>query len=71
MVQMLEKLQAIEKKREKRNLGDGLAAIERQHKEGKLTVRERINKLLDPGTFYEIDPWICLLYTSPSPRDRG
>jgi len=55
---MLEKLQAIEKKREKRNLGDGLAAIERQHKEGKLTVRERINKLLDPGTFYEIDPWI-------------
>lgn len=58
MVWMLEKLQAIEKKREKRNLKDVLAAVERQHEEGKLTARERINKLLDPGTFYELDPWI-------------
>ena len=28
--------------------------IERQHKRGKLTVRERIEKLADPGSFQEI-----------------
>ncbi len=29
--------------------------IEAQHKKGKLTARERINVLLDPGTFVEYD----------------
>ena len=28
--------------------------VERQHDGGKLTVRERIARLLDPGTFHEI-----------------
>ncbi len=32
----------------------GAANIERQHKAGRLTVRERIEKLLDPGSFHEI-----------------
>ena len=27
------------------------AAVEKQHAKGKLTARERIEKLLDPGTF--------------------
>src|ERR671915_433262 len=31
------------------------AAIERQHARGKLTVRERLEKLLDPGSFVELD----------------
>src|SRR4051794_26256738 len=31
------------------------AAIERQHKRGKLTARERIDLLVDPGSFVEID----------------
>ena len=31
-------------------LGGGLAAIEKQHKKGRLTARERIELLLDPGT---------------------
>ena len=33
--------------------GGGAERIERQHKTGKLTARERINALLDPGTFQE------------------
>ena len=31
------------------------AAYERQHARGKLTARERIDALLDPGTFVELD----------------
>src|SRR5438445_4651583 len=31
------------------------AAVERQHARGKLTARERIDLLLDPGTFVELD----------------
>ena len=26
---------------------------------------------LDPEKGYRRHPWVCLLYTSPSPRDRG
>ena len=40
-----------------------------QHPKGKLSAYERIDLLLDEGSFTEIDD--CLLYTSPSPRDRG
>src|SRR5271170_2952040 len=32
--------------------GGGAKKIERQHKDGKLTARERIAKLIDPGTFF-------------------
>jgi propionyl-CoA carboxylase beta chain len=35
--------------------GGGKARIERQHTAGKLTARERIELLLDPGSFVEID----------------
>jgi propionyl-CoA carboxylase beta chain len=35
--------------------GGGEARIERQHAAGKLTARERIELLLDPGSFVEID----------------
>ena len=31
------------------------AAVERQHARGKLTARERIDLLLDPGSFIEMD----------------
>jgi acetyl-CoA carboxylase carboxyltransferase component len=32
----------------------GADKVERQHASGRLTVRERIDRLLDPGSFYEI-----------------
>ena len=36
-------------------LGGGKERIEEQHKKGKLTARERIELLLDPGSFVELD----------------
>src|SRR5512142_876890 len=35
--------------------GGGEARVKKQHEAGKLTARERITLLLDPGTFVEID----------------
>ncbi|HVW36379.1 MAG TPA: carboxyl transferase domain-containing protein, partial [Pirellulales bacterium] len=38
--------------------GGGQAAIERQHAKGRLTARERIDRLIDPGMpFFEIGLW--------------
>ncbi|MBI5566354.1 MAG: acyl-CoA carboxylase subunit beta [Chloroflexi bacterium] len=39
------------------NQGGGEARTEAQHAKGKLTARERIDQLIDPGTFHEIDPY--------------
>ncbi len=39
---------------EKNLLGGGVEHIERQHGRGKLTARERIEELIDPGTFSEL-----------------
>src|SRR5262245_47457493 len=39
-------------------VGGGRAAIDRQHNKGRLTARERIDKLVDPGTtFFELGLW--------------
>ena len=39
-------------------LGGGAGAIERQHKKGRLTARERIDRLVDdPARFFEIGLW--------------
>jgi len=47
--------QKIEEKRNEALLGGGIKRIETQHKKGKLTARERIHLLCDPGTFVEYD----------------
>ncbi len=41
-------------RREKAKLGGGPEKIEKQHAAGKLTARERIDLLVDPGTFVEM-----------------
>src|SRR5437588_12517432 len=33
-------------------------AVEKQHERGKYTARERIEKLLDPGSFQELDTFV-------------
>ncbi|KAJ2012440.1 hypothetical protein H4218_002438 [Coemansia sp. IMI 209128] len=48
----------IEKKRQASVLGGGTARIATQHDKGKLTARERISLLLDPGTFREYDAFV-------------
>ena len=37
------------------SLGGGVDKIEKQHESGKMTARERIEMLLDKGTFVELD----------------
>ena len=49
------KIEVLRARREEGRLGGGLQRIERQHKEGKLTARERLEILLDPGSFREVD----------------
>jgi len=44
--------------REKNRLGGGLERIATQHAKGKLTARERLDILLDEGTFHELEPFI-------------
>lgn len=53
-----EKIQELQKRKEKVLAGGGAKAIEKQHKSGKLTARERVEKLLDPGSFTEIDQYV-------------
>lgn len=50
---MKERVEALQKKREEALELGGKEKIEKQHERGKLTCRERIEKLFDPGTFIE------------------
>jgi 3-methylcrotonyl-CoA carboxylase beta subunit len=53
-----QKLAAIRQEEEVLKLGGGLAAIERQHARGRLSVRERLDQLLDADTpFFELGLW--------------
>ena len=38
------------------NAGGGQDRQDRQHAQGKLTARERVSELLDPGSFAETEP---------------
>src|SRR5438132_6074413 len=49
-----EKLAELHSLKEAAMLGGGKKRIEVQHKKGKLTARERLDLLLDPGTFNEL-----------------
>jgi propionyl-CoA carboxylase beta chain len=51
-------IEALEARRESARLGGGARRIEAQHKKGKLTARERLDVLLDPGSFEEYDMFV-------------
>ncbi len=55
---MFDKIHIMEERREKVKLGGGESRIEAQHRRGKLTARERIDLLVDEGSFIEINPFI-------------
>ncbi len=52
---MQEIIRQLDEKRNRARLGGGERRIEAQHKKGKLTARERIELLMDPGSFEEWD----------------
>ena len=64
MSTQVDKLQQLIEMRQKARLGGGEARIEKQHAKGKMTARERIDQLLDKGSFEEIDMFVELRSTN-------
>ena len=52
------KIQKLSQLKAESRLGGGLERIEAQHKRGRLTARERIDLLLDKGSFREVDAFV-------------
>jgi propionyl-CoA carboxylase beta chain len=50
-------IKELQEKQAKARLGGGQARIDTQHAKGKLSARERIQLLVDEGTFQEIDSY--------------
>lgn len=55
---MKERLAHLDELRAQASAGGGEKAIERQHEKGKLTARERLDILLDDGSFVEMDAFV-------------
>src|SRR5215472_3893493 len=55
---MKEVLEELEIRRDKARAGGGQTRIDAQHKRGKLTARERLDLLLDEGSFEEFDMYV-------------
>ena len=55
---MKEVLEELEIRRDQARAGGGEQRIEAQHERGKLTARERIDLLLDEGSFEEFDMFV-------------
>jgi propionyl-CoA carboxylase beta chain len=51
-------IEELEKRRELAKLGGGAKRIAAQHAKGRLTARERLSVLLDPGSFEEVDMYV-------------
>lgn len=58
MPDIYDKINELYDRRREIELGGGDARIEKQHEKGKLTARERIELLVDPGSFIELNPFI-------------
>ncbi len=55
---MREKLELLQQKRAEAELGGGAERVQAQHDKGKMTARERLEVLLDPGSFVELDRFV-------------
>ena len=67
-------LQELEGRRAEARLGGGQKRIDAQHSKGKLTARERLELLLDEGSFEEYDMFVthrCTDFGMPESKPRG
>jgi propionyl-CoA carboxylase beta chain len=55
---MRDKLLELEERQRRAEEGGGRERLERQHERGKLGARERLDILLDPGSFVELDRFV-------------
>jgi len=53
-----EKLELLERRRAESEMGGGAARLKSQHDKGKLSARERLDTLLDDGSFVELDRFV-------------
>jgi acetyl-CoA carboxylase carboxyltransferase component len=60
-------IQELREKKKKAALGGGLKSIEKQHEGGRLTARERIDRLVDPSSFVEMN----MLAALPEDHKKG
>jgi len=58
MSELAEVYRKLEEKNHKAELGGGQERIDKHHSTGRKTARERIDMLLDPGTFTELDKFV-------------
>ncbi|MEI8045757.1 MAG: acyl-CoA carboxylase subunit beta [Bacteroidota bacterium] len=58
MSTLKDKYKKLEEKNRVAELGGGQDRIDRQHSANRKTARERLNDLLDPGTFVELDKYV-------------
>ena len=65
MSQIQEKINKLIENRETARLGGGQKAIDKQHDKGKYTARERIQMLLDEGSFEAVSYTHLTLPTTP------
>jgi acetyl-CoA carboxylase carboxyltransferase component len=52
------KIDALRQRKDEAKRGGGVARVEAQHKNGRLTARERLDLLLDKGSFRELDAFV-------------
>lgn len=65
-----ERLSQLENKNEQAMVGGGEARIEKQKEGGRLTARERLDVLLDPGSFVEMDRFVTHRCTNFGMEDK-
>jgi propionyl-CoA carboxylase beta chain len=65
-----QKVENLQRMRQQGQKGGGQQRIDQQHSRGKLTARERLAKLMDQGTFQEIDSFVTHRATDFGLADR-
>ena len=63
------KIDLLYEKKDRIAAGGGEKRIAKQHDSGKLTARERLNYLLDQGSFVELDAFVESRYNAKAPGD--
>jgi acetyl-CoA carboxylase carboxyltransferase component len=53
-----DELEKLDKREAELKAGGGVSSVQKQHDAGKLTARERLGLLFDPGTFQELDLYV-------------
>lgn len=53
-----ERTKELKEMKKRSRAGGGLDRLEKHHRQGKMSARERIDSLLDPGSFTEFDAFV-------------